>query len=72
MDINVSNSAVGNRILAVVKTYVSSVSIDLGFVVEGVAEDELPERLLGALRFHSLDVANAPYLPPCPPTSPRD
>jgi hypothetical protein len=50
--------------LNVVKTYVSSVALDLGFVVEGVTQPELPERLLGALRFHSLDVENLPCLPP--------
>mmetsp|Transcript_40358 Transcript_40358/g.81399 ORF Transcript_40358/g.81399 Transcript_40358/m.81399 type:complete len:100 (-) Transcript_40358:307-606(-) len=32
-------------------------------MVEGVTDEELPERVLGALRFHSLDLPNAPFLP---------
>jgi hypothetical protein len=65
VDVDVSASAVGNRILGVVKAYVATVAVDLGFVVEGTQSSELPERLIGALRFHALDVVNAPFLPPC-------
>jgi len=72
IDVNVSQSAFGNRILSVVTSYISSVSIDLGFVVEGVEEAQLPERVLGALRFHSLDLPNAPFLPPQSATSPTE
>jgi hypothetical protein len=63
VELDVSKSALGNRVLGVVTTYIQSVSIDLGFMVEGVSSQELPERVLGALRFHSLDIPNAPYLP---------
>jgi hypothetical protein len=62
--IDVSSSAVGNRILSVVTTYINSVTIDLGCIIEGTTEAELPERVLGALRFYALDVPGAPYLPP--------
>lgn len=64
VNVDVSASAMGNRILGVVRAYVASVAVDLGFVLEGTCDAELPERLLGALRFHSLDVINAPLLPP--------
>ena len=64
VDVDVSASAVGNRVLGVVRAYVASVAVDLGFFLEGICDEELPERLLGALRFHSLDVVNAPLLPP--------
>ena len=63
VEVNVSNSAVGNSILSVVARYIHSVTIDLGMTIEGTEEHELPERLLGALRFHNLDI-NAPFLPP--------
>lgn len=62
--IDVSQSAIGNRILSVVSTYIKAVTIDLGCIIEGTAEDELPERVLGALRFYALDIENAPHLPP--------
>jgi len=61
--INVSESAFGNKILGVVKQNISNISIDLAFIIEGVTTAELPERVLGALRFHNLDVPNAPVLP---------
>ena len=63
VEINVSNSAVGNSILSVVTGYISSVSIDLGMTIEGVNQGELPERVLGALRFHNLDIGSAPFMP---------
>ena len=71
VEVNVSNSAVGNSILSVVAGYMSCVSIDLGMVIEGVEERELPERILGALRFHKLDI-NAPFLPPWKGTDDED
>ncbi|CAM9289826.1 unnamed protein product [Phaeothamnion confervicola] len=57
-DINSSMAAL--YILAVVKNYTTAVAVDLGFVIQGDGPEELPERLVGALRFHHLDVAGAP------------
>ena len=34
-------------------------TIDMGFVVEAQAEDELPERLIGAIRVCQMEMASA-------------
>jgi Protein ENHANCED DISEASE RESISTANCE 2, C-terminal len=41
------------------QNYTKVVAVDLGFVMQGDDESELPERLIGAVRFHHLDVAGA-------------
>lgn len=41
----------------------SSVTVDLGFVIEGRTEDELPEQMLGCVRLHKIDALLAPTLP---------
>ena len=42
----------------------SSVSVDLGFVIEGQREDELPEQMLCCVRLHKIDALSSPTLPP--------
>jgi hypothetical protein len=39
-------------------------TIDLGFVVQGDTNDELPEQMLTAARLHGIDPLNASSLPP--------
>ncbi|KAG5182809.1 hypothetical protein JKP88DRAFT_195737 [Tribonema minus] len=56
---DVCSSTAALYILGVVKNYTKVVSVDLGFVIQGETEEELPERLIGAVRFHHLDVAGA-------------
>jgi hypothetical protein len=56
---DVCSSTAALYILGVVKNYTKIVSVDLGFVIQGEDEDELPERLIGALRFNHLDVSGA-------------
>jgi len=60
VSIDITSSKAAGYILKVVRTYVSKVSIGLAFVIEGQCEEELPERILGALVFHKLDLVNAP------------
>jgi hypothetical protein len=49
-----------------VMRYTKCVTIDLCFLFEGQASDELPERLLGGLRFHNLDPELCSKLTPIP------
>jgi hypothetical protein len=51
VDVDVSSSSVAGGILRVVKGYVTALSIDLCFLLEAQDVSELPEVVLGALRF---------------------
>ncbi|KAB1204765.1 Protein ENHANCED DISEASE RESISTANCE 2-like [Morella rubra] len=59
IDVDIGSSAIANAILHLALGYVTSVSIDMGFVVEAQAEDELPERLVGAVRVCQMEMSSA-------------
>lgn len=64
MDLDIVASSAARGILSVVKNYTSILTLDLGFVVEGKTEDELPEQMMVGARLHSIDPLTAPPLPP--------
>uniref|UniRef100_A0A1J3FXF6 Protein ENHANCED DISEASE RESISTANCE 2-like n=1 Tax=Noccaea caerulescens TaxID=107243 RepID=A0A1J3FXF6_NOCCA len=39
--------------------YITSLTVDIGFVVEAQTEDELPERLIGAYRISHPELSSA-------------
>lgn len=45
------SSSVAGGVLRVVKGYITALVIDLCFLLEGQHEEELPEAVLGSLRF---------------------
>ena len=49
MDVGSSNVAGG--VLKIVKGYITALTIDMAFLLEAQASEELPEVILGALRF---------------------
>ncbi|KAK7260991.1 hypothetical protein RIF29_27294 [Crotalaria pallida] len=59
IDVNIGSSAIAKAISQLVLGYVSSVSIDMGFVVEAQEEEELPERLIGAIRVCQMEMSSA-------------
>lgn len=63
---DVQSSKIAKGILMVVYRYCKSVTVDLCFLFEAKSEDELPERMLGGLRFHNLDPELAPKMGPAP------
>eukprot|EP00540_Astrosyne_radiata_P001704 CAMPEP_0116842276 /NCGR_PEP_ID=MMETSP0418-20121206/11420_1 /TAXON_ID=1158023 /ORGANISM="Astrosyne radiata, Strain 13vi08-1A" /LENGTH=291 /DNA_ID=CAMNT_0004472855 /DNA_START=137 /DNA_END=1012 /DNA_ORIENTATION=+ len=63
-DMDVVASSAARGILSVCRSYTQSLTLDLGFVVQGNSEDELPEQMMGAVRCHGLDPMNAGPLPP--------
>lgn len=59
IDVDISSSAIAAAILHLALGYVTSVTIDMGFVVEAQAEEELPEKLIGAVRVCQMEMASA-------------
>ncbi|KAI3701762.1 hypothetical protein L6452_27091 [Arctium lappa] len=58
--------------------YVTTVTIDIGFLVEAQSEEDLPERLFGAVRICQMEMSSATFVdmamnnsvaPTPPPTS---
>eukprot|EP00471_Norrisiella_sphaerica_P013362 CAMPEP_0184493522 /NCGR_PEP_ID=MMETSP0113_2-20130426/26207_1 /TAXON_ID=91329 /ORGANISM="Norrisiella sphaerica, Strain BC52" /LENGTH=764 /DNA_ID=CAMNT_0026878813 /DNA_START=332 /DNA_END=2626 /DNA_ORIENTATION=+ len=62
IDVDIATSYVAQKILGVVQGYCKSLIVDLGFLIEGREEKELPEVMLGAVRFHNVDLAQIPKL----------
>ena len=58
-DVDIGSSAIASAILHLALGYVTSVTIDMGFLVEAQAEDELPERLVGAVRVCQMEMSSA-------------
>ena len=65
-DMDVSNSYVATKILAVVKGFAKGLIIDLTFIVEGREVSELPERILCGVRLHKPDLQAMPVWVPGP------
>lgn len=59
LDVDISSSAVANRVVGLVIGYTKKLVIDMGFLVEGQRPDELPERLFGAARLVHIDMGVA-------------
>mmetsp|Transcript_23196 Transcript_23196/g.48263 ORF Transcript_23196/g.48263 Transcript_23196/m.48263 type:complete len:431 (-) Transcript_23196:328-1620(-) len=57
-----SSSATAKRIVSVCRRYMSALTVDIGFVIQGDSADELPEQMLGSTRIHGVDPLKAPKL----------
>ena len=62
VDIDISSSAVANRVVGLVSGYTKKLVIDMGFLLEGQRVDELPERLFGSCRLLHIDLSLAQRL----------
>ncbi len=63
-DLDVGHSSImAKNIVTLCKRCTSELTIDFAFLVEGTAEDELPEHLMGAMRAYRLDPDNSPLFP---------
>ena len=66
VDVDIGSSMVASAIVHLAFGYISMLTVDLAFVIEGQSESELPEQLLGALRFSDLNPACASLYEPSP------
>lgn len=55
VDIDIGSSVVANAIVHLAFGYITSLTVDLAFLIESQNESELPERILGAFRFSELN-----------------
>ncbi|KAJ6354798.1 hypothetical protein OIU77_005406 [Salix suchowensis] len=59
IDVDVGSSKIAAAILHLALGYTANVTIDMGFVVEAQAEEELPEKLIGAIRVCQMEMSSA-------------
>jgi Protein ENHANCED DISEASE RESISTANCE 2, C-terminal len=59
-----NSSAAAKKIVSVCRRYMSSLTVDIGFVIQGETAQELPEQMLGSVRVHGPDPLRAPKLNP--------
>ncbi|KAL2346642.1 hypothetical protein Fmac_000642 [Flemingia macrophylla] len=71
IDVDIGSSAIANAILRLALGYVTSVTVDMGFLVEAQSEDELPERLIGAVRVCQMEMSAATFVDGDAPNAPR-
>ncbi|KAF0693988.1 Aste57867_15101 [Aphanomyces stellatus] len=62
LDIDVTSSAVANRVTGLVLGFTKKLIVDMSFLIEGKMSHELPERLFGACRLSFVDMAHAKKL----------
>jgi Protein ENHANCED DISEASE RESISTANCE 2, C-terminal len=55
-----NSSATAQRIVSVCRRYMAALTVDIGFVIQGNANEELPEQMMGAMRVHGPDPGQAP------------
>lgn len=56
VDVDVASSKIASMVNGVILRGASGIVVDLGFTMEGQADDELPERMMGCVRFQNCDI----------------
>ncbi|AEE27934.1 putative protein ENHANCED DISEASE RESISTANCE 2 [Arabidopsis thaliana] len=59
IDVDIGSSMVASAIVHLAFGYVTTLTVDLAFLIESQTEAELPEKLLGAVRFSELQTESA-------------
>lgn len=62
IDVDIGSSTVAHAILHLALGYVTTVSVDMAFLIESQTQEELPEKLLGAVRIAQIEMEAASYL----------
>ncbi|XP_047971879.1 protein ENHANCED DISEASE RESISTANCE 2-like isoform X2 [Salvia hispanica] len=59
VDIDIGSSTVANGVLGLVIGVITSLVVDMAFLVQANSTDELPERLIGAVRVSHIELSSA-------------
>uniref|UniRef100_A0ACD5Y090 Uncharacterized protein n=1 Tax=Avena sativa TaxID=4498 RepID=A0ACD5Y090_AVESA len=59
VDVDIGSSAVANGVLGLVFGVITSLVVDMAFLIQANTYDELPEQLLGAARFSHIELSAA-------------
>ncbi|XP_042019980.1 protein ENHANCED DISEASE RESISTANCE 2-like isoform X1 [Salvia splendens] len=59
IDVDISSSTVANGVLGLVNGVITTLVVDMAFIVQGNTPEELPERLIGAVRISHLELSSA-------------
>ena len=68
LDIDIGSDAIAAGVVRLALGYARSIVVDIGYVLEGKTEAQLPESIMGAVRIKNIDMAAAVKLPPAPTT----
>ncbi|XP_072962181.1 protein ENHANCED DISEASE RESISTANCE 2-like isoform X2 [Typha angustifolia] len=70
IDVDIGSSTVANGVLGLVCGVITTLVVDMAFLVQANTFDELPERLIGAVRVSHVELSNAivPVLEDNPPS----
>ncbi|CAO2838084.1 unnamed protein product [Amaranthus hypochondriacus] len=66
VDVDIGSSTVANGVLGLVIGVITTLVVDMAFLVQANSEDELPERLIGAVRASHIELSSA-FVPDLPP-----
>ncbi|XP_051119367.1 protein ENHANCED DISEASE RESISTANCE 2-like [Andrographis paniculata] len=69
IDVDIGSSAIAAAILKLALGCASAVTVDMGFLVEAQSNEELPEKLFGAVRISQMELNSATYVDSATPTS---
>ncbi|XP_073055438.1 protein ENHANCED DISEASE RESISTANCE 2-like [Primulina eburnea] len=69
IDVDIGSSTIATAILRLALGCVTAVTVDMGFLVESQTEEELPERLFGAVRICRMEMSSATFVDIATPTS---
>jgi len=67
LDIDIGSSIIASRVVSLCRDYCNAYIVDIGLLVQGECEEELPERLIGCVQLAHIDLSVAT---PLHPTSP--
>jgi len=66
IDVDIAYSGIASTVVHLALSSVTSVCVDMAFVVESQSDEELPERLVGAIRIQHIELSSALYVDPTP------
>lgn len=56
VDLDVASERIGSSVVGLCRGYTRNMVVDVGVCVQGEREEELPERMIGVVRMHNLDL----------------